>query len=100
MQQKFLEKKATQAEQLYILGDLFEYWVGDDDMDSEAVQVIVGAIRQVSDRGTAVFWIPGNRDLLTGRKFLRSIGAKALPDLCLPSLTVPITAANRSPPLP
>lgn len=66
--QKFLEKKATQAEQLYILGDLFEYWVGDDDMDSEAVQVIVGAIRQVSDRGTAVFWIPGNRDLLTRQK--------------------------------
>ena len=81
--QKFLEKKATQAEQLYILGDLFEYWVGDDDMESEAVQVIVGAIRQVSDRGTAVFWIPGNRDLLTGRKFLRSIGAKALPDLAI-----------------
>lgn len=52
-------------------------------MDSEAVQVIVGAIRQVSDRGTAVFWIPGNRDLLTGRKFLRSIGAKALPDLAI-----------------
>lgn len=65
---QFLEKKAIQAEQLYILGDLFEYWVGDDDMDSEAVQVVVRAIRQVSDKGTSVFWIPGNRDLLTRQK--------------------------------
>ncbi len=80
---QFLKKKATQAEQLYILGDLFEYWVGDDDMDSETVQVILGAIRRVSDMGTSVFWIPGNRDLLTGRKFLRTIGAKALPELAI-----------------
>ncbi len=79
----FLEKEASQAEQLYILGDLFEYWVGDDDMDSETVKLITGAIRQVSDTGTSVFWIPGNRDLLTGRKFLRTIGAKALPELAI-----------------
>lgn len=80
---QFLEKRATQAEQLYILGDLFEYWVGDDDMDSEIVKVILGAIRQISDKGTSVFWISGNRDLLTGRKFLRTIGAKALPELAV-----------------
>lgn len=78
---QFLEKVAPQAEQLYILGDLFEYWVGDDDMDSETVKVITGAIRRVSDKGTSIFWMPGNRDLLTGRKFLRTIGAKALPEL-------------------
>ena len=80
---QFLEKEATRTEQLYILGDLFEYWVGDDDMDSDTVKTILGAIRQVSDNGTAVFWIPGNRDLLTGRKFLRTIGAKALPELAI-----------------
>ena len=80
---QFLEKRASQSEQLYILGDLFEYWVGDDDMDSETVKVILGAIRRISDNGTSVFWISGNRDLLTGRKFLRTIGAKALDELAV-----------------
>ena len=79
----FLQNQGKQAEQLYILGDLFEYWAGDDDMDSEALQVILSAIRQVADSGTSVYWLSGNRDFLTGDHFLEVTGAKALPELAV-----------------
>ena len=79
----FLEKHGRQAEQLYILGDLFEYWAGDDDMDSEALEGVLSAIRKLSDSGTSVFWISGNRDFLAGDKFLEATGAKALPELAV-----------------
>lgn len=77
----FLQNQCKQAEQLYILGDLFEYWAGDDDMDSDYLQTIIRSIRKTVDNGTAVFWVCGNRDFLTGERFLEASGAKALPDL-------------------
>ncbi len=77
----FLQNQCAQAEQLYILGDLFEYWAGDDDMDSEYLKTVTGSIRKVADNGTAVFWICGNRDFLAGEKFLEATGATALPEL-------------------
>ncbi len=77
----FLQNQGKQAEQLYILGDLFEYWAGDDDMDSEYLKTITRSIREVSDSGTTVFWICGNRDFLTGERFLEATHAKALSEL-------------------
>ena len=76
----FLKTQGQQTERLYILGDLFEYWAGDDDMDSEYLKTIVGALRSLADSGTAVFWICGNRDFLTGNRFLEATGAQALPE--------------------
>ena len=76
----FLKTQGQQTERLYILGDLFEYWAGDDDMDSEYLKTIVGALRSLADSGTAVFWICGNRDFLTGNRFLKATGAQALPE--------------------
>lgn len=77
----FLSHEARQSERLFILGDLFEYWAGDDDIDHPFNRRILTAIRELSRAGTAVFWLPGNRDFLTGERFLQESGATVLPDL-------------------
>ena len=76
----FLRLSATKARQLYLLGDLFEYWAGDDDLATPYNAKIAGAIRAVSDAGTDVFWIPGNRDFLVGQDFAQAAGLMLLPD--------------------
>jgi UDP-2,3-diacylglucosamine hydrolase len=68
----FLAGRARQAEQLYLLGDLFEYWPGDDDISSPFHQRVVDALRAVSDAGVALYWIAGNRDFLVGADFARA----------------------------
>ncbi|GGC92016.1 UDP-2,3-diacylglucosamine diphosphatase [Undibacterium terreum] len=73
-------QQARQAEQLYLLGDLFEYWAGDDDISTPYNQQVVDAIRAVSDAGTEVFWIAGNRDFLIGKDFAAATGAHLLED--------------------
>lgn len=77
----FMANEATKTERLYILGDLFEYWAGDDDIESTYNRRILNAIRQLSNAGVAVFWVPGNRDFLTGDQFAVESGATFLPDL-------------------
>jgi len=76
----FLRDRAMKARQLYLLGDLFEYWAGDDDMSAPCNRQVVDAIRQVGDAGVAVFWIAGNRDFLIGERFAQATGATLLPD--------------------
>jgi len=76
----FLRRHARRTQQLYLLGDLFEYWAGDDDISTPFNQRIVDAIKQVSAAGVAVFWIVGNRDFLTGDTFARATGATQLPE--------------------
>jgi UDP-2,3-diacylglucosamine hydrolase len=76
----FLKQQAPLAERLYLLGDLFEYWAGDDDMDAPYHQMIVQALRDLSDAGTAIFWIAGNRDFLIGNAFAAATGCQLLPD--------------------
>jgi UDP-2,3-diacylglucosamine hydrolase len=75
----FLDTHAAHAEALYILGDLFEMWVGDDDPDPEKRRVI-SALRKLTDRGVACFVIHGNRDFLLGRQFCDEAGVRLLPD--------------------
>lgn len=74
----FLEQHARHAQQLFLLGDLFEYWAGDDDLDDPFHQKIVGALRRVSDGGTAIYWIAGNRDFLVGAAFAEAAGLTLL----------------------
>ena len=62
----FLNQHASRAEQLYLLGDIFEYWAGDDDIETPYNRDIVNALRRVSDSGVAIYWIAGNRDFLVG----------------------------------
>lgn len=77
----FLQRSVIgQTERLYILGDLFEYWVGDDDCDDPFNRHIIEVLRGLSDRGIALFFIAGNRDLLIGSEFARRTGMTILPD--------------------
>jgi UDP-2,3-diacylglucosamine hydrolase len=68
------------ADALYILGDLFEYWIGDEDIEQPFNRRVVDAIRSVSDSGTPVFLMHGNRDFLLGRRFCDEAGATLLTD--------------------
>ncbi|QDZ28162.1 UDP-2,3-diacylglucosamine diphosphatase [Noviherbaspirillum sp. UKPF54] len=76
----FLKRDAANVQQLYLLGDLFEYWAGDDDLDSSYNRQIVDVLRAVSDAGVQIFWIAGNRDFLAGAEFASATGAMPLPD--------------------
>ncbi|WP_256077383.1 UDP-2,3-diacylglucosamine diphosphatase [Massilia sp. YIM B04103] len=77
---RFLREQAPAAKQLYLLGDLFEYWAGDDDLQEPFHQQIVDALRRVSDAGVDVFWIAGNRDFLVGSAFAATAGLTLLPE--------------------
>ena len=75
----FLGAEARAAEALYILGDLFEAWLGDDDPDP-AARATVRSLRALSDSGVSLFVMHGNRDFLIGERFCRETGARLLAD--------------------
>ena len=75
----FLQNRAREAEALYILGDFFEAWVGDDGM-SAFQHGIARALRALSDTGTRIFLMHGNRDFMIGRAFCREAGCTLLKD--------------------
>jgi UDP-2,3-diacylglucosamine hydrolase len=76
----FLLNEAPATERLYLLGDLFEYWAGDDDITSPFNKKIAVALKALSLLGVQLFWIAGNRDFLVGQDFANQIGAVLLPD--------------------
>jgi UDP-2,3-diacylglucosamine hydrolase len=77
---KFLQGPAREARALYVLGDLFEYWAGDDDLaDPYHAQVCV-AFKQLADSGIPVALIHGNRDFLLGEAFAHAAGMAILND--------------------
>lgn len=76
----FIEEKASKAASLYILGDLFEYWVGDDDLDAPFNAVVAGFLRILSRGGVALHIMHGNRDFLIGSRFCEAAGARLLDD--------------------
>jgi len=65
---KFLANRAPQAKALYILGDLFDTWIGDDDF-SPPIGKVKRHLKALSQQGTKVYYIHGNRDFLIGQKF-------------------------------
>jgi UDP-2,3-diacylglucosamine hydrolase len=75
----FLDSAGKDADALYILGDLFEAWVGDDDPDPEKRRV-VDALAQLASGGPRCFFMRGNRDFLTGTKFASQARVRILPD--------------------
>ncbi|HEY5993021.1 MAG TPA: UDP-2,3-diacylglucosamine diphosphatase [Gallionellaceae bacterium] len=77
---RFIEQTAAQAEALYILGDLFEAWPGDDDLEDPFHGGIVQALNNLSSGGTRIWLMHGNRDLLMGPGMERACGATLLPD--------------------
>ncbi len=76
---EFVDSEARHADALYILGDLFEAWVGDDD-PSEVGNVVANKLRVVSDSGVPVYFIRGNRDFLVGDDYARRAGMTILSD--------------------
>ncbi len=77
---RFLAERAARAERLYLLGDIFEYWAGDDDLDDPFNRSVAAALRRVSEGGTAVYWLGGNRDFLVGTGFADAAGLTVLPE--------------------
>ena len=76
---RFLRQEAMQATALYILGDLFEAWVGDDD-PSEVGACVASALHEVAGAGVPVCFMRGNRDFLVGTDYARRSGFRILPD--------------------
>tara|TARA_B110000196_G_scaffold286377_1_gene270025 strand:+ start:283 stop:996 length:714 start_codon:yes stop_codon:yes gene_type:complete len=76
---KFLENEAINTKSLYILGDLFEAWIGDDDQEPLSRKVVLH-LKKLTDKGVAVFLMQGNRDFLYGTTFTEQTGCKLLPD--------------------
>jgi UDP-2,3-diacylglucosamine hydrolase len=76
---KLLSSCDESVDALYILGDLFEIWIGDDD-NSDFHQEITRQIKLITERGTKVYIMHGNRDFLIGSKFLAATGAELLTD--------------------
>ncbi|GGC74350.1 UDP-2,3-diacylglucosamine diphosphatase [Marinobacter halophilus] len=75
----FLKEKAAGAERLFILGDFFEAWIGDDERTPLQEQV-AGALKALSDSGTDIFLMHGNRDFLIGEDFCQRAGVTLLAD--------------------
>jgi len=63
-----------------VLGDLFEYWIGDDDLGDPFNGVIAGFFRRLTEGGTRLYFMHGNRDFLVGEGFAAATGATLLPD--------------------
>ncbi len=78
--QHFMQHRAPAADALYILGDLFEYWAGDDDRDDPFHTQIINALHALAASGTRVYLMHGNRDLLMGQELAQASGATLLPD--------------------
>lgn len=73
----FLQEQVSGAEALYILGDFFDVWIGDDD-DAPLVDEVARQLRALSDQGTALFLMHGNRDFLLGDAFVKRAGAQLI----------------------
>ena len=76
---RFLDGEARDADALYILGDLFEAWVGDDD-PSEAGTFVAARLKALTDAGVPTYFIRGNRDFLLGDEYAKRAGMTILPD--------------------
>src|SRR5579872_2380985 len=74
-----LENCDDSVDGLYILGDLFEAWIGDDD-DTPFHREIMNALRNTTKKGIKIFFMHGNRDFLIGKKFLSATGCQLLKD--------------------
>ncbi|MBL8244183.1 MAG: UDP-2,3-diacylglucosamine diphosphatase, partial [Rhodanobacteraceae bacterium] len=73
----FCERVAADGSALYLLGDVFEAWVGDDD-DAPLAQAVAAQLRRLADAGIDVAFMHGNRDFLVGSDFAARVGARLL----------------------
>ena len=83
----FLSNTAPNAESLYLLGDIFDAWIGDD-AAVPGLEPLVQQLKTLSDSGCKLYFQHGNRDFLVGQTFADSIGAELLPDAVVHSLPI------------
>jgi UDP-2,3-diacylglucosamine hydrolase len=76
----FARGPAREAAAVYILGDLFDWWVGDDQLREPFIAPIAASLRSIADAGVPLFVARGNRDFLLGPAFERATGATLLPE--------------------
>ena len=76
----FLAGGARMADALYILGDLFEYWIGDDAAEALGYAEVLEGLAGLASAGTTVYFLPGNRDFLVGARFVARTGCRLLSD--------------------
>ncbi len=76
---QFLDSRATKASTLYILGDLFDAWVGDDDFSPPSPK-IRASLKRLSESGTKIYFQQGNRDFLLGDRFCADTGVGLIDD--------------------
>lgn len=76
----FLDTIAVGTDALYILGDLFEYWVGDDDLDAPIARQSAQKIKALTESGTPVYFMHGNRDFLLAQRYADLCGMTLLDD--------------------
>jgi len=77
---RFIDITARQADAIYILGDLFEYWAGDDDLADPHNQTVIQALSRLSEHGVSCYLIHGNRDFLLGHEFAQAAKIQILQD--------------------
>ncbi|MDF2152469.1 UDP-2,3-diacylglucosamine diphosphatase [Vibrio sp. CAU 1672] len=77
----FMRTEAISADALYVLGDLFEFWIGDDD-NTPFASSIRAEFKALTEAGVAVYFIQGNRDFLLGERFCKETGLTLLDDVC------------------
>lgn len=78
----FLHTQAAQADSLYILGDFFDAWIGDDD-DSALPQEVAHELFSLKQKGIAIYFQHGNRDFLLGDAYAQKAGMELLPESCV-----------------
>ncbi len=77
---RFLRETAPSADALYVLGDLFEYWIGDEGLEHPFAKAVAAAFRALVDAGVPVYFMHGNRDFLLGQRFAQASGMTILAD--------------------
>ena len=75
---QFMQEQAPEAEKLYILGDLFDFWIGDDEQ-SDLISEVQQLIKHLTEQGVPCYFQHGNRDFLIGKKFANACGLTLLP---------------------
>ena len=77
---RLLENRAQGARALFILGDLFDSWIGDDDLDEPLHGHVINGLRALSNSGCRIYLMHGNRDFLIGDTFAKAAGLELLQD--------------------
>lgn len=75
-----MREKTKPAKAIYVLGDLFEYWIGDDASSKLGAHCVIDEFKRLADSGVNLFFMPGNRDFLVGKEFCTRAGFEYLHD--------------------